>query len=239
MIWMFVVLVTVTLMMGLGVVYLLNKWFRSDLERSTGEISSGAPDSSSAPGVGGLPVRRFNVKLYGPVAVFGFLVILIFESGFYLLNRKFENDNSALVRELKSKNAALETLGYEPWTAKVPVRLQGTSEFDPNKVKVTVKPPWISFPNIDSVPGQKQLTVGQLAVRKPARDNLPTLFVSYPGYIEQPVPLNRKEAVELPQYDTVGSIVTIPETKTLVRESGGAGSEGYNSNGTVKEVNPP
>ena len=206
---MFFLLIVVTLVAGLGVAYLLNKWFRSDMEKCKADITASAAGDAGSAASTGPPVPKLNAKLYGAVAVFAVVVMFVGGAGLYQLNRDLRMKELLLAQQEKKLKEV------ETWRARLSVRLDGGATINPAYLNVKVEPP-----EVDPVLGQptdtiRQFFVSGVAVQKPARNNLPTLTVSYPGYEKCDVNLGVEDLIADTCYDTAQKIVTVPGVITL------------------------
>ena len=199
---MFFLLIAVTLVAGLVVAYLLNKWFRADMEKCRADITAGATGADGRAAGAGPPPAKLAAKLYGAVAVFAVVVMFVGGAGLYQLNR-----------ELKIRDEKLKSM--ESWTARFRLKLSSGRGLVPQNLRVAVRPPDIGFAPEDSESKVVLVSAGRLPTQRPARDNLPKLYVSYPGYWEREVPLSRDVIapgsvyVDSLKTVTVGGVVTL------------------------------
>jgi len=206
---MFFLLIAVTLVAGLGVAYLLNKWFRSDMERCRTDITADASGSAGGAASSGPPVPKLSAKLYGAVGVFAVVVMFVGGAGLYQLNRNLKMQDA----QLKIQEKKLEEM--EKCGAKVSVRLESGKTINPANLTVKVAPPAVGLVPGPAEDSSVQFVVHDITVRKPASGNLPTLTVSYPGYEKRDVDLTAQVLFDDSCYDTVKKIVTVPVVITL------------------------
>ena len=165
------------------------------------------------------PIPTVSAKLFGAVAVSAVVVIFVGLVVLFQLNGK-----------LKTAYDKLGALEFEEWTARVHVKLADEADPKESDVRVTVRPPEVDFAAEGIGAKGRLLTVRRLSVRKPAEKNLPTLYVSYPGYHDMPVDLSW--VAKACTYDLTRHVVDVREVVALPKLPKEATSEGYNPYGT-------
>ena len=112
-------------------------------------------------------------------------------------------------------NSEIESLNYEEWTVKVPVKLENGAQYDNAMAQVRLKPPDPCFETDESLPGVKVMTLTKVPVRKGKLDELPKLAVWYPSYTEEEVALAPSLSPKHPVYDTTNRLIEIHDPVVL------------------------
>ena len=221
---MFFLLIAITLVAGLIVAYLLNKWFRADMEKCRADVTAGAAGPSGGTASAGPPVPRMNAKLYGAVAIFAVVVLFVGGAGLYQLNQELKRRDD----RIKAQDERLKVLEYETWTARVMLELEGGGKLDRDAVRVTVQPPDIGFASPRDGDATL-LVIRELPAHKPGR-NLPDLYITYPGRNPEMIELSQNpDAV----YDEPNRTVRVSAKLT---GDEGIGKNDYPDAGDVKLI---